>query len=1050
MKKSKFTHAIVSKQFIRLFALPVIVIGLVVLIGWFSGLMFLTRFSINEVPMAPSTAYVFIFLAAGLWFYLRPQKIAINRNAAIASALTVICLSCLIVFTNLFKYYANWEHLFIEIPKTQLSMQLAHMSLVTALLFIISGFALLFLLSNRKIIKTFSIILTLIIFLISFILLLAYAFGAPFFYFDSFIPPAVLTVLSFLLVSLGLIAASDKNTFLVKSIWKTSTSAKLLRIFLPTTIAITVIESLIVIRILPLLNIHPAIGVSLVSLIVVAVVIVVISIISKSMGKTLDSALENLSESEERFRTIFENAPVLINSFHKDGRCLFWNEQCNKTFGWTIEEINEHEVAMALFYPDPAVREEVISTVTSDPDGSFREWHPVTKDGKVLSIMWANFSLPNGQIFSMGHDITERKHAEEELQESNERYLNLMNSLGTGVVLHAPDTSIILSNPKASEILGISPKQMKGKKAIDPRWRFVNIDGTDMPLENYPVNRALSLMKSFSEYVIGIKRPDRKYITWVNVNASLVFDENNNIKYVTISFNDNTEQKYAEKKLKESEEQLRTITNNLPILISQIDKDLKYLFVNQFYYDKSLFKSNIIGKNVIDVIGKEAFERTYPQMQKALSGELVSFENRTTSTKNNELIIFETNYIPYVVKGKVESFFVLGMVITERKLAEEALRESEEKLNALFTSLTEMVVMHELVLNEAGEAINYRIIDCNKVFTEFTGIRKEDAVGKLASDVYQTETPLYLEVYAKVGLSGDPHEFTTFYPPLDKHLMISVVSPQYGKFATITTDITPMMQIQEMIMAKNKEMENYLYVASHDLRSPLVNIQGFSQRLKPQVDSIKKLVTDKRVEPEILHQLANITDESIPKTLNFILTNVEKMDTLINGLLQLSRTGRVKMNIKKIDMNKLLAKILQSLDFQIKETNCEIHIDPLPECYGDEALLDQIFANIISNALKYKDAGRALKITVSAKYVNNKVVYAIRDTGKGIVQKYLDKIWDVFYRVDPRSGKSGEGIGLSLVKRIAEKHKGKAWAESVENKGSVFYIELQNRKFTEI
>ncbi len=676
--------------------------------------------------------------------------------------------------------------------------------------------------------------------------------------------------------------------------------------------------------------------------------------------------------------------------------------------------------------------------------------------------MWAHGEAikdENGKItrlWGAAQDISERKKIEEELliakdkaEESNEKYLNLMESLGTGVVLHAPDTSIILSNPKASEILGLSTEQMKGKKAIDPQWRFVRNDGTDMPLEEYPVNKALSLLKSFSEYFIGIKRPERKYITWVNVNASLVFDENTNIKYVTISFNDITERKLAEEELKESEEQLRTITNNLPVLISQIDKDLKYTFVNQYYYDRSPFESGIIGKDVIDVIGEETFNRALPQMKKALSGEFVSFENRTTHTKNNELIIFETNYIPHIVDGKIESFFVLGMVITERKLAEDALRESEEKLNALFTSLTEMVVMHELVLNTAGDAIDYRIIDCNKVFTEITGISKEDAIGKLATEVYQTTPPPYLEEYAKVALGGDPHEFNTFYPPLDKHLMISVVSPQAGKFATITTDISEMMQIQEMILAKNKEMENYLYVASHDLRTPLVNIQGFSQRLEKQADSIKNLFADKALEPEILHQLGIITDEDIPKTLSFVHSNIEKMDNLINGLLQLSRTGRVEMNIQEIDMNALFAKILQSLDFQIKEAQCEIYINPLPKCFGDAALLDQLFANIISNALKYSDSERVLEITVDAKKSYSKVVYTIRDTGKGIAQKHLEKIWDVFYRIGIRSGKTGEGIGLSLVKRIAEKHKGKVWAESEENKGSVFYIELHSHSFTE-
>jgi signal transduction histidine kinase len=387
------------------------------------------------------------------------------------------------------------------------------------------------------------------------------------------------------------------------------------------------------------------------------------------------------------------------------------------------------------------------------------------------------------------------------------------------------------------------------------------------------------------------------------------------------------------------------------------------------------------------------------------------------------------------------------------KLVEERtieLKESEGKLNALFTSLTEMVVMHEIVLNAAGEAIDYRIIDCNKVFPEVTGIPKEDAIGKLASQVYEANPPPYLEKFAKVALGGDPHEFTTYYAPLDRHFMISAVSPQAGKFATITTDISEMMQIQEMILAKNKEMENYLYVVSRDLRTPLVNIQGFSHRLKKQADSIKTLFLDKTLEPEILHQLGNITDENIPKSLNFILGNVEKMDTLINSLINLSRTGRVKMNIQQIDMNVLFAKILQSLDFQIKGAQSKIHIHSLPKCYGDAELLNQLFANIISNALKYSDPKRALEITVDAKEIYNKVVYTIKDTGKGIAQKHLDKIWDVFYRIDQRSGITGEGIGLSLVKRIAEKHKGKVWAESEENKGSVFNIELHNRTFTEL
>jgi len=420
MEKSKFSHSIVSERVTRFFALAVIVIGLLVLIGWYSKLMFLTRFSINEVPMAPSTAYLFIILAVGIWFCLRPQKIAINRNAAIFCTIIVICLSCLLVITNIYSYYGNWEHVFINLPKTHLSMLLGHMSLVTALLFIISGFALLFLLSNRKIVKTFSIILTLIIFIFSFILLLAYAFGAPFFYFDNFIPPAVLTVLSFFLVSLALIAASDKNTFFIKTIMGANTSARLLRIFLPTTIAITVIESLIVIRILPLLNIHPAVGVSIVTLTVVAVVVVVILILAKSMGKSLDTAVKNLSESEEKYRNLIVTTSEGFWLLDSDQKTIDVNQSLCDMLGYSRSEMIGKTPFSFFDEENLKILKEQTSQITDILHRTY-EINVKKKNGINFPAISNATSLidKNGKpagSFSLVTDITELKKAEEALR----------------------------------------------------------------------------------------------------------------------------------------------------------------------------------------------------------------------------------------------------------------------------------------------------------------------------------------------------------------------------------------------------------------------------------------------------------------------------------------------------------------------------------------------------------------------------------------------------------------------------------------------------------
>jgi PAS domain S-box-containing protein len=127
-------------------------------------------------------------------------------------------------------------------------------------------------------------------------------------------------------------------------------------------------------------------------------------------------AREALRESEERFRMIYEYAPVLINSFDENGRCVLWNEECRKTFGWTIEELREQNDALVLFYPDPKIREKVKQSVTEKPDACFEEWHPLTKEGKTLSTMWANFRLPDGMVLSLGYDTTERMQMEKKIK----------------------------------------------------------------------------------------------------------------------------------------------------------------------------------------------------------------------------------------------------------------------------------------------------------------------------------------------------------------------------------------------------------------------------------------------------------------------------------------------------------------------------------------------------------------------------------------------------------------------------------------------------------
>ena len=828
---------------------------------------------------------------------------------------------------------------------------------------------------------------------------------------------------------------------------KKSTSAKLLRIFLPTTLLITVVESFLLIRVFPHFNVHPVIAVVLISIIFIIIVIFIISIISKSIGKNLDSALENLSYSENLFRNISENAPVLINSFDEKGKCLFWNEQCIKTFGWTMEEINQSKVPMELFYPDAATREKVLNTFLSDSDGSFKEWHPIASDGRLLSVMWANFRLPNGQIFSIGHDITERKLVEKDLKESDERFRLAFNQQFILMATISPEGYTMDINDLPLKLQGLKREDYIGKLFWkSPTWEN-SVEWQEKIKNN--VMQALSMEEPLFTEDVFFSKDGNKHNALVIYNA--IRDTDNNVNYLLLQAMDITERKQTDELLLQNKNRLDYALNTietgaweLNLQTLQSWRSLKHDQI--FGYDEPLpewtfdmFLSHVVLEDRAEVNEK---------FQKAVTTKKDwNFECRIEHP-NGAIRWIWANGNQEINKDN-ESIKMFGIVqdITERKLAEKALYESEKYLKNTFDlspsiiSTANLNTGHFTKINKAVTRIlGYSVEEfTSKPFIEF--IHPDDRQ-KLINERSINRKDNKISFFENRYLCSDGS-----YKWISWH---TTKADENGMVTAIGTDITDMMQVQEAIMAKNKEMENYLYIASHDLRSPLVNIHGFSQRLKKQADSIKMLFEDKTLEPETLLKLNTITDEDIPKTLNFVLSNIEKMDILINGLLQLSRTGRIKMNIQKINMNAVFSKILHNLDFQIKEAQCNILIDTLPECYGDPELLDQLFENIISNALKYSDSERPLEITINATKEHNKVVYTIKDNGKGMAQKYLEKIWDIFYRVDPRSGKTGEGIGLSLVKQITEKHKGKVWVNSEENKGSIFYIELHNRIFSEL
>jgi two-component system, chemotaxis family, sensor kinase Cph1 len=260
------------------------------------------------------------------------------------------------------------------------------------------------------------------------------------------------------------------------------------------------------------------------------------------------------------------------------------------------------------------------------------------------------------------------------------------------------------------------------------------------------------------------------------------------------------------------------------------------------------------------------------------------------------------------------------------------------------------------------------------------------------------------------------------------------------QYVSIRTDITERKKVEDDLAEKNKELETIVYVASHDLRSPLVNIQGFSKELVHSCKELRSALDKDEFQP-ISKEIRTLLNEDVPEAIKFILNGVNKIDTLLSGLLRFSRLGRAALRIEKLNMNEMLDTIVKSTEFQIKEKAVTVRIENLPPCLGDNVQINQVFSNLLNNALKYLDPSRKGSIVISGKIVGNQSIYEVQDNGVGVAPEHQTKIFEIFHRLNP-SQTEGEGLGLTIAQRVLERQNGKIWVESVPGSGSSFFVSL--------
>jgi signal transduction histidine kinase len=243
----------------------------------------------------------------------------------------------------------------------------------------------------------------------------------------------------------------------------------------------------------------------------------------------------------------------------------------------------------------------------------------------------------------------------------------------------------------------------------------------------------------------------------------------------------------------------------------------------------------------------------------------------------------------------------------------------------------------------------------------------------------------------------------------------------------------------------NEEIQRFAYIVSHDLRAPLVNILGFTSEMETALKVLQRYVgrpEDAPPEPGALAEARLAADTDMPEALGFIRTSTAKMDKLINAILKLSRQGRRELNPERIDLSALIEASSASVHHQLAEAGGAFVLQgPLPTITSDRLALEQIFGNLIDNAIKYSAPARPTRIEVSGVERRGWVTIKVADNGRGIARQDYDRIFDLFRRAGVQD-KPGEGIGLAHVRALVRRLGGEISVESEPDKGSTFTVML--------
>jgi len=771
-------------------------------------------------------------------------------------------------------------------------------------------------------------------------------------------------------------------------------------------------------------------------------------------------AEEALRQSEEKYRQLVETMAEGLGVTDANYIFTYVNATLSEMLGRSSDEMIGHHI---LEFVHPDSKEAMSEQIELRRKGVIKSYDIAwkAKDGTKVYTM----ASPQGLFDSEGNfigsfgvitDITERKRTESELMRSREMLQNVLDTIPARVFWKDRECRFLGCNKLFAHDAGKeSPAELIGKTDYDMPWTK---EESDLYREH-----DLHVMESDTPEYHIIERQlqaDGRH-AWVDTTKVPIHDEEGNVIGMLGTYEDITDRKRTEEELVKSQQMLRNVLENIPVRVFWKDTNSMYLGCNRVFAQDA-------GVDMDEIVGRTDYELAWTKSEADFYRQC---DRRVMESDTPEYHIIEpqlhadgtpswldTNKVPlHDAEGNVIGILGTYEDITVRKSTQEALEASQEQLSLAFEAATDGLWDLHLDTDEAYFSPRYyRMLGYQP--SEFAP--SYDAWAALIHPHDRPAVEDELQQCIQKKADNFEAEFRMCTRDGGYRWVLSrgkvVRRDEEGRPLRIVgthVDITERKEAEEernrllkALAAKNEELESIVYVSSHDLRSPLVNIQGFSGELHRSCHQLVSVLEQAEVDKRHKTEITRILDEDIPASLGYISNSTTKMDVLLRGLLKLSRLGSVALKIRRLNMNSILRDVVKGMQYQIKKSGARVTVGMLPPCTADAAQVSQVFANLLDNAIKYRHPERPPRINVSGSVENGTALYSVKDNGIGIAPAHIDKVFEIFHRLDPHSEVAGEGLGLTIVRRMLDLMDGSIHVESKPGKGSTFYVGLPAAK----